>query len=42
MEVLNAKPSSSMAIISVADLSNGVYIARITTGGNVKTIKFIK
>lgn len=40
--VLNANSTSSKAIISVADLSNGVYIAQITTGGNVKTIKFVK
>ena len=40
--VLNAKPTSSNAIISVANLANGVYFAQITTGGNVKTIKFIK
>ena len=40
--VLNAYPTSSNAIISVANLANGVYFAQITTGGNVKTIKFIK
>ena len=37
-----ANPASSQAIISVANLSNGVYIAKITTEGNVKTVKFIK
>lgn len=35
-------PTSSQAIISVSHLTNGVYIAKITTMGNVKTIKFIK
>lgn len=35
-------PTSSQAIISVSHLTNGVYIAKITTGGNVKTIKFVK
>lgn len=40
--VVKATPSSSMAIISVSDLNNGVYIAKVTTGGNTKTIKFIK
>ena len=40
--VLNAYPTSSNAIISVANLANGVYFAQITTGGNIKTIKFIK
>lgn len=37
-----ANPTSSQAIISVASLTNGVYIAKVTTGGNVKTVKFIK
>ena len=39
---ISVNPTSSHAIISVANLSNGVYIAKITTGGNTKTIKFIK
>lgn len=40
--VLNVNPKSSNAIISVADLSGGVYITKVTTEGNTKTIKFIK
>ena len=41
-QVIDVNPTSSNAIISVVDLMNGVYIAQITTGGNTKTIKFIK
>lgn len=40
--VLNEMPSSANAIISVANLTNGVYIAQVTTGADTKTIKFIK
>ena len=40
--VLNEMPSSANAIISTANLTNGVYIAQVTTGADTKTIKFIK
>ena len=40
--VLNEMPSSANAIISIANLTNGVYIAQVTTGADTKTIKFIK
>ena len=40
--VLSNKPSSNNAIISVANLTDGVYFAQVTTEGNTKTVKFIK
>ena len=40
--VLSNKPSSNNAIISVANLADGVYFAQVTTEGNTKTVKFIK
>ena len=40
--VLSNKPSSNNAIISVANLADGVYFAQVTTEGNIKTVKFIK
>ena len=40
--VLCNKPSSNNAIISVANLADGVYFAQVTTEGNTKTVKFIK
>ena len=40
--VLSNKPSSNNAIISVANLADGVYFAQVTTDGNTKTVKFIK
>lgn len=40
--VIKANSASSNAIISVADLNEGVYITKVTTGGNTKTVKFVK
>ena len=40
--VLSNKPTSNNAIISVANLTNSVYFAQVTTDGNTKAVKFIK
>lgn len=40
--VINSKPTSPNAIISVENLSIGVYIAKIITETGIKTLKFIK